>query len=218
MDNEEDRPIERRADEEAGTRGGAAAFAAARPGEDVVLAWAKTVVRWSPIWVGLLVAMAINLVLYILGLAVALSTAELTTGDFARQVLQTAGIWSAISSLVALFVGGFLAGRLGVQTGLRNGILQGTMVWTLFVIIGLLLGAFGLGGFVSGLTSVSDLRVMMAGRPGVTPTEAQTLISGAARSMWWVFGGLLVSWLAAILGGYLGVKSARPEGVSEAGA
>lgn len=204
-----DRPEEIRSDQEAGTRGGAAAFAATAPGSDILLAWAKTVVRWSPIWVGLLVALGINLVLYILGLAVALSTAD-ATGAFARDILQTAGIWSAVASLIALFVGGFLAGRLGVQTGLRSGILQGTMVWALYVIIGLLLSTFGLGGFASGLMNV---RGMAAGDASLTGAEAQRILTAAATSLWWVFGGLVVSWLAAILGGYLGVKSAEPESV-----
>ena len=214
MDNEEKYSVEPKSDQEAGTRGGSAAFAMASPADDALLAWAKTVVKWSPIWVGLLVAMGINLVLYILGLAIALSTAS-PGGGVAGEILQTTGIWSAIASLVALFVGGFLAGRLGVQTGLRNGILQGTMVWTLYVIISLLLGAFGLGGLVSGLAGVTNINALMAGGANLSAADAQRILSNAAASLWWIFAGLVLSWLAAALGGYLGVKSAHPDTVEE---
>lgn len=204
-----EQPEETRPAQEAGARGGAAAYAPAVPAEDVLVAWARTVVRWSPIWVGLLVAMGINLVLYILVLAVTLSSAGVAgrIGD----ILRSAGVWGAVASLIALFVGGFLAGRLGVQTGLRNGVLQGTLVWALYVILGLVLSVLGLGSFVGGLAGLADIRGLTAGTTGVSAAEAQRAISSAAESLWWIFGGLVVSWLAAAIGGWLGVMSARPE-------
>lgn len=207
MDEERDQPMEHRQEPEAGARGGSAAFAAAQPSE-AFAAWAKTVVRWGPVWVGLLVALAINLVLYILVFAVALSSADLAAGPV-RETLTAAGIWTAVSTLVALFVGGFLAGRLGWQSGLRSPVLQATMVWALYVIIGLMLSVFGLGGLASGLTGMADARAMVAGAD-VSMAEAQRMVSGAAEGMWWAFGGLVVAWLAAILGGFLGAKSAEP--------
>ncbi len=194
--------------EPTGARGGAAAFAAAHPGEDY-FAWAKTIVRWGPIWVGFIVALGINLVLYVLTMAIALSSASPTAAN-AREVMQGAGIGTAISSLIALFVGGFLAGRLGIQQGLRNGIMQGTVVWALFVIAMMLFSLFGLGGAMGTLAGVTDGRAM-AGGTGMTTADTARMLSTAAKSMWWLFGGLLVSWLAAALGGWLGVASARPE-------
>lgn len=194
--------------EETGMRGGSAAFAATRT-DDILFAWAKTVVRWSPIWVGFLVALGINLVLYVLSLAVALSTAE-PTGTAATDIVQTATIWTAISSFIALFVGGFLAGRLGVHQGLRNGVTQGTVVWALFVIGMMLFSVFGLGGLASNLAGMANVQAGAAGA-ALTPQESARLVGGAAESMWWLFAGLVISWLSAALGGYLGVLSARPE-------
>ncbi len=208
MDEERDVPMEHRHEHDVGARGGSAAFAAS-PTNEAFMAWAKTVVKWGPVWVGLLVSLAINLVLYILVFAVTLSSADLAAGPL-RDTLQAAGVWTAVSTLVALFVGGFLAGRLGWQSGLRSPILQATMVWALYVIIGLMLSVFGLGGLASGLTGMADARAMLSGAE-VSTAEAQRMLSSAAAGMWWAFGGLVVSWLAAILGGYLGAKSAGPD-------
>lgn len=211
MDEEKrDRPIEAHPVDEVGRRGGSASYAGQAPYDDYITAWAKTVVRWSPIWVGFLVALGINLVLYVLVLAATLSSRSPSaagTGD----ALQTAGIWSAISTLIALFVGGFLAGRLGVQQGLRSGMVQGSVVWALFVIFAMLLSLYGLGGFVSGLAGLTNLRTITSAGSNVSAIDAQRAISNTASGLWWLFAGLVIAWIASVAGGYLGVMSARPD-------
>lgn len=197
-----------RIEHDAGARGGAAAFAATAPGADLI-AWAKTVVKWSPIWVGLVVALGINLVIQVMGLAIAVSSAE-PAGGYAGDILRSAGVWSAIASLVALFVGGFLAGRLGVQTGLRSGVLQGTLVWALYVITAVLLSAFGMGALAGGVAGVSDVRSLMAGTD-ISAAEAQRIVQSTASGLWWAFGGLVLAWLAAVIGGVTGLKSSEPD-------
>ncbi len=194
--------------EPAGARGGSAAFAA-HPGQDYLTAWAKTIVRWGPIWVGFIVALGINLVLYVLTMAIALSSASPTARNVG-DVLQGAGVGTAISSLIALFVGGFLAGRLGIQQGLRNGLMQGTVVWALFVIAMTLFSLFGLGGALGSVAGMTDARSMAAGTD-VTTGDAARVLGTAARSAWWLFAGLVISWLAAAIGGWLGVLSSRPD-------
>lgn len=208
--DEQNRDIseEKRLEQEAGARGGAASFAGTAPGTDI-FAWAKTVVKWSPIWVGLLVAIGINLVIQVLGLAIAMSSAT-PAGGYAGDVLRSAGVWSAIASLVALFVGGFLAGRLGVQTGLRSGVLQGTIVWALYVITAVVFSALGMGAFAGGLAGMNNVRGLLGGT-NISMAEAQRIVNTAAITLWWAFAGLVISWLAAVIGGVLGLKSAEPE-------
>lgn len=197
-----------RIEQEAGARGGTASFAANAPGIDM-LAWAKTVVKWSPIWVGLLVALGINLVIQVLGLAITMSSVA-RAGGYVGDIMRSAGAWGAVASLIALFVGGFLAGRLGVQTGLRNGVLQGTVVWALYVIIAVALSTFGMGAFASGIVGVNDVRAL-AGGTNLTAAEAHRIVTSTATGLWWAFGGLVVSWLAAIVGGVTGLKSTVPD-------
>lgn len=197
-----------RIEHDAGVRGGAASFAAPAPGMEM-FAWAKAVVKWSPIWVGLLVAMGINLVIQVLGLAVAMSSAT-PAGGYAGDILRSAGVWSAVASLIALFVGGFLAGRLGVQTGLRSGVLQGTLVWALYVITAIALSTLGMGALAGGVAGVRDVQSLM-GSTNISAADAQRIVSTTATGLWWAFGGLVVSWFAAILGGVAGLKSSEPE-------
>lgn len=203
-----DRSDEDRIEQEAGARGGAASFAATGPGADV-FAWVKTVVKWSPIWVGLLVALGINLVIQVLGLAVTMSSIA-RTGGYAGDILRSAGVWGAIASLIALFVGGFLAGRLGVQTGLRSGVLQGTLVWALYVVTAVVFSTFGMGAFAGGIVGMKDIGTLTGGA-NISATEAHRIVSSTANGLWWAFGGLVVSWLAAIIGGVVGLGSSTPD-------
>ncbi len=200
-------------EQEAGTRGGEAAFAYPAAGGEVVTAWATSIVRWSPIWMGLLAAIGIYFAISALGFAIALSSADVTAGaPLARDILQTTAIWNVIAGLVALFVGGFLAGRLGVHTGLRNAWTQGTAVWALYLIVTLLAAALGLSGLAGGgLGALGDIRAMTAGAE-VDAATVRNAVESAALGAWLLFAGIVISWLAAVGGAWLGVKSAGDEG------
>ncbi|HEX8324998.1 MAG TPA: hypothetical protein VF595_13925 [Tepidisphaeraceae bacterium] len=98
-------------------------------------------VRWGPIVAGLFVAMSTLVVLNVLGAAVGLSSADRT--DSASNFGIAAGIWGAISALIAFFIGGLIAARTAAapQRGMDreghtqndNGLLQGVMVWAVAI-------------------------------------------------------------------------------------
>ena len=82
-------------------------------------------VRWGPILAGLFAAMSVLIVLSVLGLAVGLSNVD--AGDRPANFGIGAGIWGAVSALLAFFFGGWMAARTSaVRVG--NGALQGSMV------------------------------------------------------------------------------------------
>lgn len=200
-------------------RGGSASFAAPYPyAGEAARTWADTIVRWNPVWVGFIVGMATYLLLNVLAVAIAISSAEVgTASEVSRDILQTAGIWSAISALIALFVGGYLAGRLGTFTAPRSWFMQGTVLWSLFLVVMLLLSALGFTGLVSGVAGMLNIQAPAAA-PGAAADAAvpAAALSDAARTAWWAFVGLLISWAAALIGAAVGHKTAHPEAVEEA--
>lgn len=88
-------------------------------------------VRWGPIIAGLFTALSTLALLSILGVAVAGSTYD--PGDRARNFGIGAGIWGAISTLIAFLIGGWLAARAAAVRGANNGILNGAMVWAVAI-------------------------------------------------------------------------------------
>lgn len=98
-------------------------------------------VRWGPVIAGLFAALATLAALTILGLAI--GAAAFDPGATASSFGLGAGIWGAVSVLLAFFVGGWLAARTAAVAGRGNGLLNGAMVW--FVAIPLLLYSLGSG-------------------------------------------------------------------------
>jgi hypothetical protein len=101
----------------------------------------RDLVRWGPVIAGLFAALATLAALTVLGLAIGLSSYNV--GDQASSFGIGAGIWGAISALIAFGIGGWLAGRTAATRGTSSGILNGAMVW--FVAVPLLVYMLGSG-------------------------------------------------------------------------
>lgn len=99
-------------------------------------------VSWGGIWGGVLLAVGLLILLTALGVAVGVSAVQ--PGETEASTLGTgAGIWAAISLLLALFIGGFAATRLGAITDRATGFFEGALVWVVSI---LLMGYFAGSG------------------------------------------------------------------------
>jgi len=106
-------------------------------------------IRWGPIIAGIFAAITSLVVLTLLGLAIGLTTVD-PNSQLSNYGIG-AGIWGAISALLAFGIGGFLAARTAAVGGRSNGLLNGAMVWV--VAIPLLLSFVGSG--ISALLSTA---------------------------------------------------------------
>ena len=124
-------------------------------------------VRWGPVMAGLFAALATLITLATLGIAIGLSSfdANAPLGNFGIG----AGIWGALTALLAFLVGGWIAGRASAFSGRTSGILNGAMVW--FVAIPLLIYLLG-----SGIGSI----VRTAGSVAGTAVQAGAAAAGGA--------------------------------------
>jgi hypothetical protein len=151
-------------------------------------------VRWGPILAGMVATLATILLLNVLGLAVGLSS--LGPGGSLTSLATGAGIWSAITALIAFFVGGWMAGRTAAPTSMVDnsfpGLLNGAMVWAATLVLLLLLVAIGAGGAL-GLFGASFSSITSAISQGT-----------AVSSAWGIFIALILTLAAALLGGWLG--------------
>src|SRR5947207_5020837 len=85
-------------------------------------------ISWGAIFAGTVVALAIQLMLTLIGGAIGLSTFNGATVQSSAGTPLGAGAatWLVITSLISLFVAGYVTGRLG---GTFNGWLHGLATW-----------------------------------------------------------------------------------------
>lgn len=106
-------------------------------------------VSWGGIWGGVLLAVGLLILLTSLGLAVGVSAAQ--PGETEASTLGTgAGIWAAISLLLALFIGGFAATRLGAITDRATGFFEGALVWVVSILLMVYFASSGVGLLAGG--------------------------------------------------------------------
>jgi hypothetical protein len=162
-------------------------------------------VSWGGVFGGVLVALGFLLLMTALGVAVGITAAqpgETDTGTLGAG----AGIWAAVSLLVALFVGGWVSTRIGAIFDGTTGFFEGALVWVVSVLLMLCMASTGLGMLFGGASELVG---------GAAQALSSVLQSSQATSAAWItFGALLLSLLAAVFGAMAG----RRDPVKEAGA
>jgi len=146
-------------------------------------------VRWGPIIAGLFAALTTLAVLAVLGIAVAGSAYD--PGDNARNFGIGAGIWGAVSMLLAFFIGGWLAARAAAVKGTSNGVMNGAMVWVVAIplMLYVLMGGIGAlfrttaGAVATGTQAASTVAGNTAGAVANSTDPAERArLEGEART------------------------------------
>lgn len=105
---------------------------------------------WGGIVAGFVVAMVVQILLSLLGLAIGFGSLNFGGGEPFQGMGVGAGIWAVVTSLISLFLGGLAAGHLAGTLTRFDGILHGVLVWGLTTIVTLWALAAGLGTVVGG--------------------------------------------------------------------
>jgi hypothetical protein len=103
---------------------------------------------WGGIFAGLVVALVLQVLFTILGLAIGLTVWD--PGDPAAALGRGAAIWVAVTALVSLFTGGVVTGRLSGVLTPGDGALHGAVMWGMSVLVTLWLTAAGVGMILGG--------------------------------------------------------------------
>jgi MFS family permease len=154
---------------------------------------------WSAVWVGALSALAVGLVIGLIGYAIGahqLTAPRTTTFSNARLVTT---IFSVAGAFFAFVVGGWVAGRILGARRAEPAILHGVIAWLVTVPVMLLLGALGAtvmwGGWYGGLVASP---AWMA-TPPATPEIAAAVRNGALASV----AALLLGLVGSVIGGWM---------------
>ena len=138
-------------------------------------------VSWGGIFGGVLVAVGVLLLLSALGIAVGISAAQ--PGETEASTLgMGAGIWAALSLLIALFVGGMVSTRIGAISDRTTGFFEGALVWVVAILMMIYFAGSGVsmlagGAFrmVGGATQAIGAVMQSAGGVDVSGSVDQIL-------------------------------------------
>ena len=159
-------------------------------------AWAPPF-RWSAIFAGAFVALAIAFVLNVLGFAVIASALNPQEPTITGGAAVGLGIWLFLVPLAALFFGGWVSTRGSrYLTGTSAG-LHGAVVWALYQVVTLFFAGILLGGVLGGLAGVT-------GQPQIGAQLGATLIGAGVGALWGMFASMVLSLVAAVVGGVIG--------------
>lgn len=134
-------------------------------------------VSWPALFAAVFVAIAVELLLSLLGVAVGLGAAAPEPGASAsiRGLGIGAGIWWFVSTLIAFGIAGFVAAWLAGVTSRFDGVLHGFVTWAIASLVAVYLLTTALGGLLGGAFSLmgSGLSAVGGGIKTAAPKVAQ---------------------------------------------
>ena len=134
-------------------------------------------ISWGSILAGVTAAIAVQLLLNLLGIGVGAATINPQQGQPGQGLAVGAAIWFVISSIISLFVGGWIAGRLAGTPNKKDGALHGFVTWALASLALFYLLSTAVGGLLGGAASVLGQTASLAARgaQAVTPTATNLI-------------------------------------------
>lgn len=110
-------------------------------------------ISWGAVFAGAAIALAVGLMLNVLGAAVGSFMVDATSRETpdASSFGIGAGLWLLVSNLIGLAVGGYAAARLSGTADGTDGTLHGVSVWAATIIVSAVL----LGNLVAGVASTA---------------------------------------------------------------
>lgn len=168
-------------------------------------------IRWGPIIAGMLSALTVFIALSVLGAAVGATTlyANGTASANTNHYGVAAGIWSAVSALIAFFIGGFVAAKTAAVGGGGNGWINGVMVFVASLPLIIWLTSQGAGSLFGALgNNIYDLRNLVTNTYS-DQAARDAAVSNARNGLWWTLVAILIGLVASGFGGLVGHRGER---------
>ena len=179
---------------------------------------APSPISWRAVLAGVVVALAVQILLTTLGLAIGATTVGAGTDpQTARAAGIGVGIWYLISNLISVFCGGLVAGISARETTRTLGAIEGMVVWAFSLLLFLLFVTGGVqaliaqasGMILSDPTAMQGMDLPPGMRPDLPADTAGEIADATVVAAWIAFGTLLLSALAGTLGGIVGARFNR---------
>ncbi len=163
--------------------------------------------RWSAVFAGATVAVALWVLLQMLGMGAGMAAIDLTDEGSLRGVGIGTTVWTLLAPLIAMFVGGLVAGKLAHTYDERVGATHGFVTGALASLVGLVatIATVGMlaGGPVHSATRGLALSDDVTVHPGMRRADVQRATDRAGKVLLGASLSILVGIGAAVGGGAL---------------
>jgi len=161
--------------------------------------WIRWPVAWSAIWVGALTALAVGLIIGLLGFAFGANEVA-NTVDWEKLRLISA-IFAVGGAFFAFVAGGWTAGRIAGIRRSEPAMLHGAIVWLVTLPLLLALAAVGIaghwGGWYGGLGSMVPLTPGAAPDPDLAEATRNNALATAVALLLGLIGSVIGGWMAS---------------------
>jgi hypothetical protein len=160
--------------------------------------WTAWPIAWSAIWVGALTALAVGLIIGLVGFAVGANE----VADYVdwKKVRLLTLVFSVGGAFFAFVAGGWTAARIAGRRRSEPAILHGAIVWLLTVPMLLGLAAAGVlghfGGWYGGLSAMPSLAAA-APDPDLAAAMRNDALATTAALLIGLIGAVLGGWMAS---------------------
>lgn len=138
-------------------------------------------VSWGAVFAGVVVSLAVQLILNLLGVGVGASTIDPLMGDnpSAKTFSIGAGLWWTVSGVIAAFAGGHVAGRLAGKPRESTTSWHGLVAWAMATLVVFYLITTAVGGLIGGAyRTVADAMGGMTEAAGGAARAAAPVLDG----------------------------------------
>jgi hypothetical protein len=135
-------------------------------------------ISWGAVFAGVVVALVVQLILSLLGLAIGFGSINPMTEANPFAGLGTGAlIWWVVSMLISLFLGGLAAGRLSGIYAAFDRVLHGFLAFSIYSLVTFYLITTTVGAIISGVGSMVGQTISLAGQgvSAVAPQVAQLI-------------------------------------------
>jgi len=165
---------------------------------DNVVEYTAWPVSWSGIWVGALAALAVALIIGLIGSAV--QGHEVSRYVNWKKVHLTGLVFVVVGAFFSFVVGGWVAARIAGLARSEAAVLHGAIVWLVTLPMLLVLGAFGMAGNFGGwYGALSGVPAWVAAVPPADPEIAQLMRNTAVATV----VALLIGLMGSAIGGWM---------------
>jgi hypothetical protein len=156
------------------------AYSTSAPAERVFAGKASTRVSWGAIFAGVVIAIAVQLVLGILGAGIGLTMVDPVDGTTpgAAGFGIGAGLWWLLTTIIALGAGGFAATRAAGVHARFDALVHGLVVWGVTLILTLYLLTTVVGGIIGGAFRTVGAVAGAAGSTAISAAPTAASIAG----------------------------------------
>jgi hypothetical protein len=98
----------------------------------------QPIMRWSAVFAGAIVSIALWVLLQMLGMGIGLAAINIDDAGSLREVGIGTTVWTLVTPLVAMFLGGAIAGRLAGSPQRSVGAMHGLVMWAITSLLGIL--------------------------------------------------------------------------------